>query len=158
MKFNELKSKVEKLNSGMNNRYFARQDNEQTALADDFFEYYQISEAFVGSVLQTPNIESISEHDRLALQKLAYKYSRTPLDERRDEPKFRVRMLPDDVDGYLNQSTDTKHLFVANDEDLPWNKTIYTKSEYEQLQKVYSKWLAKFDEDDPHFEFLEDEK
>lgn len=118
---------------------------------------YLISKSIVGSSIQGSDALDIPEHDRLALQKLAYKYSRTPLDEREDEPKFRVRILPDDNESYLNQSSSEKNLYASNSENIPSDKTIFNKSEYDKLQQEYPEWLPKFDKNDPHFEIVEGE-
>uniref|UniRef100_UPI00403F9D97 hypothetical protein n=1 Tax=Lentilactobacillus hilgardii TaxID=1588 RepID=UPI00403F9D97 len=160
MKFNELKEKVEALNQDVNGDYSVGRYHGAIMISSgvDGWFMYEISNSLIGVFRHFGRTLELPEHDRLALQKLAYKYSRTPLDERRDEPKFRVKMLPDDVYGYLNQSTDAKHLFVSNSDNLPMDKTIYTQSEYEQLQQKYPEWLPKFDDTDPHFEFLKEEK
>lgn len=157
MKFKELKSRVATLSLGTENNYRVEHYAGQTVIVNSF-ALYQINENTVGIFREANDIGIIPERDRLALQKLAYKYSRTPIDERRDEPKFRVKMLPNDVYSYLHQSADAKHLFVDSSYRVLTDKTIYTQSEYEQLQQKYPKWLPKFDDTDPHFEFLEDEK
>ena len=86
--------------------------------------------------------------------KLIFEYASTPLDERTDEPKFRVRMLIN-YDNFLNQDRRSKDIFLAEPDETDNRQTIFTKSEYEKLQQKYSEWLPKFDKDDPHFEFAE---
>lgn len=159
MKFIELKNKINVFNLDHNNssKLYIKITDSETIIGNGSGILYCISNLRVGYFKDFTGSKYLSRSRRLALQKLAYKYSRTPLDERRDEPKLRVRILPDEVNGYLNQSTD-KNLFVADGEDWPRCKTIYTQSEYEQLQQKYPEWLPEFDENDPHFEFLEDEK
>ena len=89
--------------------------------------------------------------------KLIFEYALTPLNEREDEPKFRVRMLIN-FDNFLNQDRRNKDIFLAEPDETDNRQTIFTKSEYEKLQQKYSEWLPKFDEKDPHFEFLEEDK
>ena len=89
--------------------------------------------------------------------KLIFEYALTPLDEREDELKFRVRMLPNKL-GFLNFSKISGDCFVDDGRVIPNIQTIFTKSEYDKLQQKYHDWLPKFDEKDPHFEFLEEDK
>ena len=88
--------------------------------------------------------------------KLIFKYALTPLDEREDELKFRVRMLPGKIncDTYLNQGKRSKVVFLGEPDKTDKTQAIFTKSEYDKLQQKYSEWLPKFDKKDPHFEFL----
>lgn len=118
---------------------------------------YVISNTLIGSFDETSEARFIPAAQRLALQKLAYKYSRTPLDEREDEPKFRVRMLPNDSDSYLNLDEHHRNLFIEFGYEAYGVKTIFTQSEYAKLQQEYSEWLPKFNKDDPHFEIVEGE-
>lgn len=92
--------------------------------------------------------------------KLIFEYALTPLDEREDELKFRVRMLPGGFnwDTYLNQDKDSKNVFLNGLAETDNAQTIFTKSEYDKLQQKYHDWLPKFDKNDPHFEFLEEDK
>ncbi|MEY2374576.1 hypothetical protein AB3X83_03250 (plasmid) [Lentilactobacillus buchneri] len=157
MKFKELESRVATLSLGTENNYRVEHYAGQTVIVNSF-ALYQINENTVGSFREANDVVIIPERDRLALQKLAYKYSRTPLDERRDEPKFRVRMLPGEngFDTYLNKDRSNKDIFLSEREEDDDNQTIFTKSEYDKLQQKYPEWLPEFDEKDPHFEFLEE--
>lgn len=90
----------------------------------------------------------------------AIKYALTPLDEREDEPRFYVRMVPKDSGGnsdvYLNLNKEYSFILIddsCNDSNV---QTIFTKSEYDKLQQEYSEWLPKFDKNDPHFEIIGD--
>jgi hypothetical protein len=89
--------------------------------------------------------------------KFLFEYALTPLDEREDELKFRVKMLPreNNFDTYLNQDKKGKNIFLDLLDETDDVQTVFTKSEYEKLQQKYSEWLPKFDEKDSHFEFLE---
>ena len=92
--------------------------------------------------------------------KLLFEYALTPLGEREDELKFRVRILPGEhgFDTYLNKDRSNKDIFLSEREEDDNNQTIFTKSEYDKLQQKYHDWLPKFDKKDPHFEFLEEDK
>lgn len=96
--------------------------------------------------------------DSSDLAKILLEYALTPLSEREDELKFRVRMLPGEYgfDNYLNKDRSSKDIFLSEREEDDDNQTIFTKSEYDKLQQKYSEWLPKFDEKDPHFELLEE--
>lgn len=95
--------------------------------------------------------------------KLLFDYALTPLDKRDydDKLKFRVKMLPGKFNGntYLNQGKRSKDIFLSlPDEDDADAQTVFTKSEYDKLKQKYHDWLPKFDEKDPHFEFVEEDK
>ena len=110
------------------------------------------------------NTRSSREFERLPfshkLWMLCAEYAMTPVSKRKDEIKFRVKMLPEDDDGweiYLNLNKSDNHIFIDDSVNgIPNNQTIFTKSEYNKLQQKYYGWLPKFDENDPHFEFLEE--
>lgn len=164
MKFKELESRVKLLNyeSKWNFSLENRWDAVMISISKNGQCLYRIPNKLVGSVHEFGSALEISEDDRLALQKLAYKYSRTPLDERRDEPKFRVRMMFSDDWSYLNEvkhnfSGWNKGMLLIGDrsQNAELFKFIFTKSEYDKLQRAHPQWLPEFDDTDPHFEFLE---
>lgn len=156
MKFKELESRVATLSLGTENNYRVEHYAGQTVIVNSF-ALYQINENTVGSFREANDVVIIPERDRLALQKLAYKYSRTPIDERQDDPKFWVKMFPKN-NGllgsclYLDDESNDITIFGAE------AGTPFTQSEYDNLQQKYPEWLPKFDKDDPHFEFVEDGK
>lgn len=168
MKFSELQDKVASLSLETKNRYSAKSFGDFTEievkLVDNYsFDAYQITEGMIGSFIESPEIDTIPKRDRLALQKLAYKYSRTPLDKRRDEPKFRVRMMIRGDNSYLNllkENIDGQNagsLLIGGCLDAPGAQTIFAESEYKKIQQAIPQWLPKFDKNDPHFEFVDDE-
>lgn len=101
------------------------------------------------------NIDTMKNKEEVI--KLLFEYALTPLSEREDELKFRVRMLPGEFnyDTYLNQERRNKGISLNEPDEADDFKTIFTKSEYDNLQQKYPMWLPKFDEKDSHFEFLE---
>lgn len=167
MKFKELKSRVATLSLGTENNYRVEHYAGQTVIVHSL-ALYQINENTIGMFREANDIGIIPERDRLALQKLAYKYSRTPIDERRDEPKFRVRMMPNLPNQnsslyYVNYSLKNSEIDVGPDVDMSEDplfrsKCHFTKKEYVSIQREFPEWLPKFDKDDPHFEIVEDEK
>ena len=105
------------------------------------------------------NFEELDNADNKdEVVKLIFEYALTPLDEREDELKFRVRMLPGKIncDTYLNQGKRSKVVFLGEPDKTDKTQAIFTKSEYDKLQQKYSEWLPKFDKNDSHFEFLDD--
>lgn len=106
------------------------------------------------------NLDTMKSKEEVV--KLLFEYALTPLSEREDELKFRVKMLPEDDDDweiYLNLNKNDNHIFIDDSiNGIPDNQTIFTKSEYDKLQQKYSEWLPKFDEKDPHFAFVEEDK
>lgn len=91
--------------------------------------------------------------------KLLFEYALTSLSEREDELKFRIRMLPEEInsDTYLNQDKDSKNIFLSDLDETDTTQTIFTKSEYDRLQQKYHGWLPKFDKNDKHFEIIAEE-
>lgn len=154
MKFSELKNRVEDLG------FHAYRTDFSTVISNKLDTIYIIDNKILGIISSYGDAVYVEQDDLLKLQKLAYKYSRTPIDEREDEPKFRVKMLPEIVNcyAYLNQSKRSKNIFLDDSDENDYVQTIFTNSEYEKLQQKYSEWLPKFDENDPHFDFLEEEK
>lgn len=107
-------------------------------------------------VVDTTYIDLDTMKDKEKIVKLMFEYALTPLSEREDELKFWVRMLPvkSGFNTYLNQDKRNKGIFLEEPDEINGIQTIFTKSEYDKLQQKYRDWLPKFDEKDPHFEFL----
>lgn len=104
------------------------------------------------------NLDTMKNKNEIV--KLLFDYALTPLDEREDEPKFRIRMMPKEMDfeSYLNQHKRNKGIFLSSLDETDNVQTVFTKSEYNKLQQEYSEWLPKFDKKDSHFEFSEADK
>ena len=81
----------------------------------------------------------------------------TPLDERDDQPEFRLRLLSGESNRktYLNQNRTNASIFIDDDENNEYKQTIFTESEYNRIRKYCPDWLPKFDENDKHFELVE---
>lgn len=162
MKFNELKNKVARvavIDPEMEQYYQIERCPDVVFInnLESHTRLYAISNTLIGSFDETSEARFIPAAQRLALQKLAYKYSRTPLDKRENEPKFRVRMLPNDSESYLNLDEHHRELFIEFRDEAYEVKTVFTQSEYDELQQEYPEWLPKFNKDDPHFEIVEGE-
>ncbi|MCT2901797.1 hypothetical protein [Lentilactobacillus buchneri] len=151
MKFSELKSKVEDLG------YRVYVDNNATIIGTKDHGWILLIKNYQCGLMSYYDDATYLEPDSLlALQKLAYKYSRTPIDERADEPKFRVKMFPEStgyLGCYLYLDDESNDITIFGDEA----GTLFTQSEYDKLQQKYPEWLPKFDKNDPHFEFVEDD-
>ena len=80
----------------------------------------------------------------------------TPIDERDDQPEFRLRLLPGESnwETYLNQNRSNTSIFIDDDENNEYKQTVFTESEYNEIREHCSDWLPKFDEKDPHFELV----
>lgn len=109
------------------------------------------------------NFEELDNADNKdEVVKLIFEYALTPLDEREDELRFYVRMVPEDSNNdwnvYLNLDKEESCIFVDNNDGDSSVQTIFTESEYNKLQQKYFDWLPKFDKNDPHFEFLGEKK
>lgn len=153
MKLNELKSKVEDLG------YRVLVDDNTTKIVTPYNHewIYMISNDMCGFMSCYDDATYLEPDSLLALQKLAYKYSRTPIDERQDDPKFWVKMFPKNnglLGSCLYLDDESNDITIFGDEA----GTPFTQSEYDNLQQKYPEWLPKFDKDDPHFEFVEDGK
>ena len=84
-------------------------------------------------------------------------YALTPLDKREDTKKYLVKILPKG-DNYLNQSRADNHIFFSSADITDMYKTEFTEEEYNDLRERYDKWFPKFDEDDPHFVEVQDDR
>lgn len=160
MKFCDFKNSILKLSSTntYNYKLSVKHACSLVQVICDKCLLYSVSERYVGCFISTVDVISIPEDLRLALQKVIYKYSRTPICER--YLRFRVRMMPGEYnfDTYLNRDRSSRHLFLSERDEDDDNQVIFMKSEYEKLQQKYPEWLPKFDDTDPHFELLEDEE
>lgn len=109
-------------------------------------------------LVDTSYTDLIDMKNEEEIVKLLFEYALTPLSEREDELKFRVKMPLGKINyaTYLNQGKRNKDIFLDTPNEIGEVKTIFTKSEYDKLQRYYD-WLPKFDEKDPHFELLEAE-
>lgn len=153
MKFNELKSKVK----GLGYRVLVDDNTTKIVAPYNHAWIYMISNDMRGLMSCYDEALYLDQDKVLALQKLAYKYSRTPLDERQDDPKFWVKMFPKNnglLGSCLYLDDESNDITIFGDEA----GTPFTQSEYDNLQQKYPEWLPKFDKDDPHFEFVEDGK
>lgn len=107
------------------------------------------------------NTRSSREFERLPfshkLWMLCAEYAMTPVSKRKDEIKFRVKMLPGEA-SYLNSSDFTEsEIFLGDPENTVDVQTLFTKLEWRKLQSKYLDYLPDFDEDDPRFEISEDD-
>lgn len=117
-----------------------------------------VSEKYFGVVdTSYPAFKSMTDNSEFI--KMLMEYASTPLNKREDEPKFYVRMIPEDSNNdwnvYLNLDKEYSCIFIDDSCNDGNDQTIFTESEYNELQQRYSDWLPKFDKNDPHFEFLE---
>ncbi|WP_137598194.1 hypothetical protein [Paucilactobacillus kaifaensis] len=72
----------------------------------------------------------------LNLFKLINEYAATPIDERKDEKRYRVHVIRKDFEwGYLNWNDDDKLFEFNNEADTRVMKTIFTESEIEELKR-----------------------
>lgn len=95
--------------------------------------------------------QKLNPQQQVALFNDLYAYASTPLDQRKDESKFRVRLW-NNKDGYLND--DVNGLMLDNIYEYGGCKTSFTKSEYEALGETHPEakpFLPPFNESDPRF-------
>ena len=152
----------------MKTKEFISKMNDMTGVEIDLsntgISIYNLDRELVGwvSINDFGLVASFKELDDMdnknEIVKLIFEYALTPLSEREDESRFYVTMIPGNTnwDAYLNLSKYDNHLFLDDNRISDNIQTIFTKSEYNELQQRYSEWLPKFDEKDPHFEFLEE--
>ncbi|GAA3607975.1 hypothetical protein [Secundilactobacillus similis] len=103
--------------------------------------------------LEKLNADAIDE-----LLDVVMDYIVTPLAERRDEPRFMVKVWRD-YSNWLNVSRYTGGLILSNDTETDEYQTSFTKSEYEALRKnntEYAPYLPPFNRADPRFEMVKD--
>ena len=159
MKFFDFKSKilhsgfkirVEKFGQGKHHTviYEYRSDNILYIISENTSGYYTTFD----STLDLP--ESL----RLKLQELVFEYSQTLIKDRMEVLRFKVKMLPNNSASFLNQDKDDMSLRFDNSVNYANYKTVFTVLEYEELRQYYLQWLPKFDKDDPHFKFIDEDE
>ena len=86
------------------------------------------------------------------LFELLVEYARTPIEERKDEKKYRLRLPFGDVHDILVQSKSTGNLVYSrhNSTNLNW-RSVFTASEIAEIEKKYN--LGSFERE----EVIEDE-
>lgn len=95
--------------------------------------------------------------DQGALFRILYAYAATPLDQREDEPRFKVHLWPGE-NFYVNRRY-SRAVLNDDDDDIDGYQTVFTKSQYEDFRKRcsdLSPYLPPFDKDDPRFEMVKD--
>lgn len=73
------------------------------------------------------------------LMKLAVDYILTLIDERKEETKFRVHLLPGEY-GWLNNDRSTNDVYATDDDADKYYQTTFTNNQYIEIR---SKMLAK---------------
>lgn len=155
---------INRINGPFNDRYIQVIDNDQNILSE-------VSSNYCG-VLNTEYFafHQLNPTEYKRLLDLLFSYTLTPIAEREDEVKFRVKLF-ENVENkyahpntnYLNYSNNDGSLFLDNkvDEVTEFSgptQAIFTEKEYAKIQQKYPEWLPEFYKDDPHFEFVGEDK
>lgn len=126
MKYSEAKKAIEALSSKYSADFYANKfnvyyKNERTAGVEKDFIYSFISRENIFNKLPFSN----------KLYMILSELAMTPLDERIDEKKYRVKAFDD----YLNLNVGTLHAFLFGKTDTEFAKTCFTLDEIEQLKQ-----------------------
>lgn len=129
MKYSEVKKQIEALSS----KYSAYKDK----YTDYFNVYYKNAEVayvrtderYSATVWSEKNFQKLPFSNKLYM--ILSELAMTPLDERKDEKKYRIKVFGD----YLNLYVSTSHAFLFNESETEYVKTEFTLKEIEQLKQ-----------------------
>lgn len=95
------------------------------------------------------------------LLNLLTEYAGTEVNEREDENKYYIHLLPGE-DGYLIVGLDSGKVAASSLVNSGLSnygyKVVFTEDEYNKVQNRYPEYLPKFDKDDPHFIEVQDDE
>ena len=132
MRYSEFKRDVEKLDLEVmsNQRYIDVAIDKTVFLEISKENQYTMNADFWG-------FQFLASEVKRELFKIATELASTPLDEREDEKKYRLRLpFCEDNYSYLNQSGN--RFYVADNELLSSAKATFTKSEIEELKEKHN--------------------
>ena len=133
MKYSEFKAEVEKLGyTYFENKYEVRiLDNGACKLI--------IIDKTDTHVIDPNNVSyiTLSHKDKTELLDLACELAKTPLAEREEEKRYRLRIVANlgfmDDQRFLNLNIEREEYFICSARQSEWVKTIFTESEISQM-------------------------
>ena len=133
MKYSEFKTEVEKigLHIGVYESHIDVVDKRGNTVGsiDKTFE--------MGIDTEYEDFEKLPQEKRVIIFDALYKLAKTPLAEREEEKRYRLRIVANlgfmDDQRFLNLNIEREDYFICSARQSEWVKTIFTESEISQM-------------------------
>ena len=134
MKYSEFKAEVEKLGYWVDIDhapiYVDKSGRGETIIAIGKHKRFSVDPGWSG-------FHAIPEENQIAIYNLAHALAVTPLAEREEEKRYRLRIVANlgfmDDQRFLNLNIEREEYFICSARQSEWVKTIFTESEISQM-------------------------
>ena len=133
MKYSEFKAEVEKMGFVMEDGtpiYVDKSKEGETLMSIGKHQQFWFDPGWGG-------FNNLTEDQKLKLYELGYELSKTPLAEREEEKRYRLRIVANlgfkDDQRFLNLNIEREDYFICSARQSEWVKTIFTESEISQM-------------------------
>ena len=134
MKYSEFKREVEKLGYWVDIDhapiYVDKSEGGETIIAIGKHKRFSVDPGWSG-------FHSIPEENQIVIYNLAHALTVTPLAEREEEKRYRLRIVANlgfmDDQRFLNLNIEREEYFICSARQSEWVKTIFTESEIAEM-------------------------
>jgi hypothetical protein len=134
MKYSEFKVEVEKMGFVVEDEgtpiYVDKSKNGETLVSIGKHKRFWLDPGWSG-------FNNLTEDQQLKLYDLAYQLVKTPLAEREEEKRYRLRLVANlgfrDDQRFLNLNIEREEYFICSARQSEWVKTIFTESEISKM-------------------------
>ena len=134
MKYSEFKVEVEKMGFVVDDSntpiYVDKNEDGETLMLIGRHKRFLLDPGWSG-------FNHLNEDQKLKLYDLAYQLTKTPLAEREEEKRYRLRIVANlgfmDDQRFLNLNIEREEYFICSARQSEWVKTIFTESEISQM-------------------------
>ena len=134
MKYSEFKAEVEKLGYWVDIDhapiYVDKSGRGETIIAIGKHKRFSVDPGWSG-------FHAIPEENQIAIYNLAHALAVTPLAEREEEKRYRLRIVANlgfmDDQRFLNLNIEREEYFICSARQSEWVKTIFTESEIAEM-------------------------
>ena len=134
MKYSEFKAEVEKLGYWVDIDhapiYVDKSERGETIIAIGKHKRFSVDPSWSG-------FHAIPEENQIAIYNLAHALTVTPLAEREEEKRYRLRIVANlgfmDDQRFLNLNIEREDYFICSARQSEWVKTIFTESEIAEM-------------------------
>ena len=133
MKYSEFKTKVEKMGFVMEDGtpiYVDKSKDGETLMSIGKHEQFWLDSGWSG-------FYNLTEDQKLKLYELGYELSKTPIAEREEEKRYRLRIVANlgfkDDQRFLNLNIEREEYFICSARQSEWVKNIFTESEIDEM-------------------------
>lgn len=153
MKYSEAKSRIKNLlEAKYGVEWFDHYKIEDDDISFGLARYHNLLESFGSILLVNKNNEGWLEADHLDrsekdLADIFMELALTPLEERKEEKKYIVKVLDQDNPYFLIRWLDTNHFDIASKEDLKQEdfyascQVIFQKDEIEEMERIFTLYI-----------------